>query len=150
MTPPSVRSVALALDLAGEWTILRRIRGQGRFVGVAQVAALGPERFSWRERGVLTLISGERFAAFRDYIYILRQEPARLEIRQGGPALRGEALHDFQIVGWNARAHHVHLCGADRYAARMVWLSPRAFRLAYRVQGPRKDYVMATRCRRVR
>lgn len=146
--------------LEGRWRIARRIvdrLGRGRrpggdfrvdFAGQAFLSG-GPEGSLWHaERGELRLPTARLIAA-RRYQWrfedgaTLRFEDGRLLV-----AFEADALARRAARGARARVSASHLCGEDQYDASLRVLGPSAWRLAWRVRGPRKNMTIASLFRR--
>lgn len=131
----------------GAWALERRIQDAH---GVMSGYLRGAARFTPRE--------ADRCALQLD-------ESGRYETEQGAFEARQRYVWRFSPEGpidlWFAdgrffcrldfdagRAAATHLCGEDRYQGAAEILGPDAWRLRWRVTGPRKDYVSTSWCRR--
>jgi hypothetical protein len=129
-------------DFEGRWRIARtiedRLGGEGRFDGEAVFAAQGAV-LHYRETGELRLGDGPGFQAERSYLW--RQAGGRIAVDFAD----GRAFHEFDPAAPDAR----HLCIADDYAVRYDFAGWPDWRAEWTVQGPRKDYTMVSRYRRI-
>ncbi len=135
--------MAQAADFEGTWRLERRIadvgsrRLVGRFRGEARFARSPDGDLDYLEEGALLLPQGGSFKATRRYLW-----------RFDGPLLRvffddGRPFWEVDAAGGGIGS--AHLCGADLYRARLVLSGWPRWRLAWRVTGPRKDLVIASR-----
>lgn len=131
--------------LRGAWSLereladraaTRRGRARGRAVFAPDGAAL-----RYREEGILTL-GDYRGAFFRDGLYRF-PTPARAEVAFAD----GRPFHDLDLTHGAWRA--CHRCGDDRYEGRFAVLHADAWQAVWRVTGPRKDWVLSSRFRRL-
>lgn len=75
--------------------------------------------------------------AHRETGWSLGKEELSIRFADGLPLVSLD-LTDVPSEAW-------HLCGEDRYRARLTHWNAESIRLGWRVLGPRKDYVMLTR-----
>ena len=142
MTAPA-RSIFKALP--GAWMLCREINdmrlGTGSFAGTGAFSAEPDGTLLYEEQGKLTL-GAWRGPAWRRWIYA--HEGNALVVRYPGTLAE---LHSFVFAAepsGGAVAHHVHVCGADRYDARFERRADGALLLAYEVTGPAKAYRLNT------
>ncbi len=100
----------------------------------------------FHEEGHFALAGQQREVAFRNvYRWELEEDRLRLFHERRG---REAAVWLFDLVeatdGSALVAAEPHLCGADRYTARLE-LTADGFALDWRIQGPRKDEAIAYR-----
>lgn len=111
-------------------------------IGTAAVVAASGDRFALIEQGDL------RFGAHvgpAHQRYGLRIEDAgRVTLTDGADVVLAAA--DLSAP----RAVFRHDCGDDVYLGRMARVSDDRWRLAWRIRGPRKDLVIATRYQRIK
>lgn len=123
------------------WSLSRKIRDfragvRGAVEGAARFRRAGDDLL-YEESGRLNLGDYEG-TAVRAYRYLFPvPERARVCFADGG------FFHELGLGnGW---CEAVHLCGGDRYAARFEVLSPEAWRVVWRIRGPRKDLLIESR-----
>lgn len=141
---PAAQSVALHRYFGGDWRVERRIddRRAGEaliFDGAARFTAEdAPERLTETETGRLIRASGEGFEARRVTLWRFSDvATAALFFADGRPFCQFDFLQ--------TPASATHHCGADHYDGEATIVSEGEWRLVWRVTGPRKDYVSATR-----
>ncbi|NNE80311.1 MAG: trigger factor [Silicimonas sp.] len=124
--------------LNGEWHLSRRIvHGDGSTAtleGKAVFARSGP-RLIQDETGILTL-DGSELEATQRYVW-----------ERAGPLLQVyfSDMRPFHAIPLNVVAPEaVHLCAPDRYEVAYDFENWPFWRSVWRVEGPRKDYVMTT------
>lgn len=129
----------------GRWRLTRTIQDAragrpGRFDGVA-VFEPGSGGLWYREVGTLTLEGAAPMAASRGYLW-----------RDGGAGTvavlfeDGRFFHRFDPGA--ERPEAVHDCAPDTYRVRYDFRDWPAWRVDWRVTGPRKDYAMVSRYER--
>jgi hypothetical protein len=134
----------LAGWLRGEWTVTRVINdGAGHFEGRACFVPdpESPAAVMWREHGRLRLGAHDGPAE-----RTLRIEPAI----DGAWQVRfadGRPFHELDLAA-GGRCDVSHLCGPDVYRGRYEIDGPDRFTITWRVSGPRKNDVIASRYER--
>jgi len=134
-----------AAVLRGVWRMTRRIVDHrqnliGRMTGTAEITPDGDTGFIIREAGPLRF--GEHVGP-ATRLYMLT------DIAGSSGALtdaHGVTLARFDLTA--PRAVFIHDCPPDRYAGRLAAPSVDRWRLVWRVTGPRKDLILATRFQR--
>lgn len=125
-------------DFAGAWTLERTIQhadGTGAcFTGCA-VWRPDPNGLAYHETGEMVLAEGARFMAERRYLW-----SADLSVWFED----GRFFHNVPPHGGPT----AHWCDPDQYDGHYVFADWPAFRVTWRVRGPRKDYRMETLYRR--
>ena len=126
--------------LEGLWSLTRKIKHadgtEGRFTGTARFRRAGP-RLLQEEEGRLDLGHGPALRATRRYVWRRAGERLDCFFEDGRP---------FHSVPLGASSHEtVHLCDPDRYAVAYDFADWPAWTSRWRVEGPRKDYVMSSR-----
>lgn len=125
-------------DFEGLWRLERRIEDRlgpgGLMTGEARLTP-DAEGLVYDETGALRLGDGAPFAATQRYLW--RESGDGIELRFAD----GRFFHRFAL----ARPEAEHPCGADLYKVRYDFAAWPDWRAEWRVTGPRKDYVMATR-----
>lgn len=128
--------------LEGRWRLSREVRDHRaghllRFAGEARFDPDG-QGLTCRESGIWLEAPWGRLKAER--VYLWRAEGA------GGVRVLfadGRDFHRFRGSGGTAES--AHDCGCDRYEVRYVFDLPHLWEAVWRVTGPRKDYISATR-----
>ncbi|MEO3432428.1 DUF6314 family protein [Inquilinus sp. CAU 1745] len=134
----------LAAWLAGRWTIDRlfrdrRLRIDGRFLGTGLFVPDG-EGLRYDETGTLTF--GDHVGpAHQTHLYRF-PEPGSALVFFGD----GRPFHRLEPIGSVARPRHD--CGPDLYRGRVSIRSPNCWIVLWRVRGPRKHLLIASRLRR--
>ena len=127
--------------LAGTWKIDRVIVDRalamtGRLQGRATFTP-SDRGLMYQERGVVTF--GEhRGSAHQTFWYDFPESDGRASVRFSD----GRAFHDLDLSLGQARVGHA--CDPDLYEGLFVALSSTAWRSAWTVTGPRKDYDLVT------
>ncbi len=126
--------------LSGTWSLERRLEDvglgvEGRFVGIARLEPAGDGRSRYREQGLLEW-QGYRGQASRT-----------LTVAPAGPATATFSFPDgrfFHLLQLRPDGYEVvHECGSDRYAGTFVLVGPDAWTATWRVDGPRKELLLA-------
>ncbi|HEY9537496.1 MAG TPA: DUF6314 family protein [Kiloniellaceae bacterium] len=130
--------------LQGEWSLERRVQDRraaqdGRLSGAAAFTADGSGLLC-REEGRLA-IGAHEGPALQSYRYVF-STAARAAVHFAD----GRFFHDLDLTAGAWRC--THLCDPDRYDGDFSALSPDAWRVVWRVAGPRKDLVLDSRYRR--
>lgn len=102
----------------------------------------------YREKINLKTPHGSTLAGSREYIYLFHQD--RLEIFF---CLEGKLGELFMALPFQFSSHTyqcTHHCGADTYHGEFEFSLPDKFKITYRVEGPRKDYVIRSEYSRVK
>lgn len=137
---PATAVPDLAGFLAGEWRLRRRVRDRaarrcGRLVGAAHVESRGGT-LHYRETGTLS-VAGWTGTAEQRY---------RFELRGGARAhvafADGRPFHVLDLSAGLALV--AHDCPPDAYRGRYVVSGADAWRLSWRVLGPRKNIIIST------
>jgi hypothetical protein len=131
----------------GEWAFVRAIEDlragrQGRFIGRAAFRPAAGGGLDYREEGMVTFDGGPAMTASRDYRW-RDGGGGVIEVRFGD----GRFFHRFLPEG--PETTDVHLCGPDTYRVRYDFARWPQWRADWRVTGPRKDYSLVSRYRRV-
>ena len=127
----------------GRWQLDRQIedaaQGPMQLQGEAVLARSGL-RLVYTETGQLMIPGQPPLTATQRYVW---------QSRAGWVAIRfsdGRPFHGFPLGAMRAEA--VHLCDPDRYCVTYDFSNWPEWRSEWRVNGPRKDYVMRSRYRR--
>ncbi|WP_417808017.1 DUF6314 family protein [Thioclava sp.] len=122
-------------DFAGDWRLTRRISHSdgsvARFEGRAMFTT-EDDGLRYHETGDLILSSGQRMAGERSYLW--REQGAQIAVAFDD----GRPFHVFDPT--DPRADH--FCAPDSYVVRYAFGDWPRWQAVWRVQGPRKDYVM--------
>ena len=122
-------------DFVGDWRLTRRISHSdgsvARFEGRA-VFAPDPAGLRYHESGDLVLPGGQRMTGERSYLW--REAGAQIAVAFAD----GRPFHVIDPA--DPRAHHS--CAPDSYDVRYAFCDWPRWHCVWRVQGPRKDYVM--------
>lgn len=126
--------------LEGRWRLDRMIRQsdgrEGRFEGDVVFRRSGP-RLLQEETGTLTMDGAPPLKANRRYIWTASGELLKCAFDDGRP---------FHAVPIGATVYDtVYLCPPDRYEVAYDFTDMRVWTSRWRVEGPRKDYVMESR-----
>ena len=122
--------------LTGLWRLTRRIEdaraGETHLMeGEASFSADGPARLDYRETGTLHSPAGT-FQAERAMIWHFTAGAARVAFADG------RLFHALELEGGICTARHE--CGDDLYLGQYDFRDRAAWRVRWRVSGPRKDY----------
>ncbi|OIP87105.1 MAG: hypothetical protein AUK37_02050 [Rhodobacterales bacterium CG2_30_65_12] len=127
-------------DFEGRWRIARRIEDEwmgttGLFEGVARLTPDG-RGLAYSEVGELWLPQEAPMAARRGYLW--REEPDGIAVFYQD----GRAFH--RIKAGAPVVRDWHICGEDAYDVTYNFTHWPAWRMIWKVRGPRKDYVSIT------
>lgn len=136
--------MATKAGLVGAWRIERRMEDRrgpdGAFHGRG-VFTPDSDGLLWRETGEMALESGPSFSAFQSHIWRFRAAgEVKVLFADGRP------FHEFSAEN----ASGGHECPPDFYRARYAFDPPDAWRLEWRVTGPRKDQRIISEMVRIR
>lgn len=134
--------VLTADDYAGEWRLDRQIvdltgAQGGSLTGTARFVCVADTRLDYIENGTLTLTNGAVLTAARRYLWVFGASKVQVYFDDG------RHFHDFVPQGHAAGTDHP--CGEDYYTVRYDFTVWPVWTAAWRVKGPRKDYVSTTR-----
>ncbi len=124
-------------EFTGSWRLRRLVwdgRGDRFLRGEGTASFTRLTTTDWRLREDLFFDGRD---GYRETIW--SAEKARLSIRFA------DGLPLVDLVSSGLPSESWHLCGEDRYCARLIHWSGTSILLGWRVLGPRKDYVMLTR-----
>ncbi len=137
-------------SLAGQWRIARAIRPHARFHGVATVTREADDDYLWREAGALVLPDRRLSNTHRAYRYRIDPLTKSVTVLYADGAQAGDLLHAFTPDEMRHGAmRHTHQCPPDTYRALLRIESADKFRLSYVIEGPRKNYSIASICERI-
>ncbi|MBO6578230.1 MULTISPECIES: DUF6314 family protein [Thalassospira] len=140
--------------LAGNWTIVRDLGEAGQFTGDVTFHAADPTQpnvLRYREEGFLTRPDGKRFDGYREYDFVLHEDPAAIELLFRDPLSFGNryVLLQFGEEGQEGIcARDIHPCGDDFYHHCMIWNGPDHFETKIKITGPKKDHLLHSIYRR--
>jgi hypothetical protein len=132
---------SLAAYLLGTWRVKRLIHDRrcaavGRLAGSAQFTPCDAG-IGWREDGCLRFGGYEGSVSQAYLLTDLQGEAAA--VRFAG----GRFFYRLDLA--EGRGYAVHECAPDRYVGRYWRVGADCWRLAWRITGPRKDLLVATR-----
>lgn len=146
MRDEPIRAMGLASlsALEGHWRLQRKITQAdgrtGRFEGDTVFRRTGP-RLIQEEAGTLSMEGAPPLKATRRYIWTTSGELLKIAFEDGRP---------FHAVPAGVTEYDtVYLCPPDRYEVAYDFADMRAWTSRWRVEGPRKDYVMESRFTRL-
>ncbi len=124
-------------DFEGRWRIDRRIEDMragrtGWFEGQARLTADG-QGLAYRELGELRLGGARPLAASRRFLWRAEADGIAVLYEDGTPFHR--------IAGGAPVVQAFHACGPDDYEVSYNFTRWPAWRVIWRVRGPRKEYV---------
>jgi hypothetical protein len=129
-----------AAAFAGRWKLRRDIRHgdglTGQFEGTAEIAPAGPGLYTYDEEGMLKLGDSDALRGTRRYLWRASDGAIDISFADGRP------FHRLDLGG--LRPETVHLCSPDRYAVAYDFTAWPEWSARWRVEGPRKDYVMTS------
>jgi len=121
------------------WIVDRRAGQKGRFAGGAAFFA-DEGQLLYREDGRL-VIGGHDGSAMQLYTFSFPERGrAAVSFSDGRP------FHDLDLTAGRWQA--THLCDPDRYDGEFTVLGPDAWRVVWKVTGPRKDLTLDSTYRR--
>lgn len=127
--------------LKGEWKLLRRLDGRGWMQGTATFSDGADGNLAYHERGRVRL-DAQEFEAERKYVFAAR--PAGFAVYFAETPLR--LFHEVELTLANGTlsGQATHLCAADLYRSRYVFLPDGRFTIDHEVTGPKKSYLLST------
>jgi hypothetical protein len=149
LDPPVAAAIGTGCDpiryLEGAWLLERELLDErtgatGTFTGTAVFTERSPGVLSYREAGELVW-PGYRGPAERS-LGFEQGAGTRLHVLFAD----GRPFHDLELLGEGFDAEH--LCKDDRYLGRFVLSSPTRWTARWRVTGPAKSLVLASRYER--
>ena len=141
-------------SLAGNWTLERDLGEVGRFVGDVSFHVAEPDKpnvLRYREEGFLTRPDGKRFDGYREYDFVLHEDPAAIELLFRDPLSFGNR---YVMLQFSEDAHEglcardIHPCGEDFYHHCMIWQDDDHFETKIKITGPKKDHLLHSIYRR--
>tara|TARA_R110000868_G_scaffold408172_2_gene690632 strand:+ start:52514 stop:52987 length:474 start_codon:yes stop_codon:yes gene_type:complete len=153
--PRSIPTVTeIFQSLPGNWTLVRDLGPTGQFKGDVTFNLAEPQKpefLRYREEGMLERTDGQRFDGYREYDFVLREDPPAIEILFRDPLSFGNRYVLLQfgkdaIDGLCAR--DIHPCGADVYHHCMIWHDSNHFETKIKITGPKKDHLLHSIYRR--
>lgn len=137
---------AVFSTLEGAWTFERTIAGMAEASGTARFTRQGTDKYAYRESAQVKLANGRELQASREYFY--RRHAAGFDVWFAEEPPRLFHLVRLTRDANGLRANASHLCGLDHYRSRYAFLDDGSFVVEHRVEGPAKDYLIATLYRR--
>jgi hypothetical protein len=110
--------------------------------GAATLTERGDGCYDYRERGILTLASGQILDAARSYVFAETDDGFAVFFAETPPRL----FHRIALIrqGASLAGGATHLCAEDLYDSRYEFRVDGSFAVEHRVRGPRKRYMMLT------
>lgn len=132
--------------LEGTWTFERTITPMVEVSGAACFTRQGPDEYAYRERARVKLANGQELQASREYRYHRQADGFDVWFEEDPPRL----FHRVRLarIANGLGANASHLCGQDHYLTRYAFLDEGSFVVEHRVEGPAKNYSIATLYRR--
>tara|TARA_B100000123_G_scaffold121324_1_gene89541 strand:+ start:1201 stop:1683 length:483 start_codon:yes stop_codon:yes gene_type:complete len=140
--------------LAGNWSLVRDLGDTGQFTGKVTFHAADPDKpnvLRYREEGFLTRTDGKRFDGYREYDFVLHEDPAAIELLFRDPLSFGNRyvmLHFGEDATDGLCARDIHPCGEDFYHHCMIWQNNDHFETKIKITGPKKDHLLHSIYRR--
>ena len=154
MNKPKPAASNIFAALAGQWSLERDLGDVGRFVGdvtFEKAEPTKPEILRYREEGFLTRPDGKRFDGYREYDFVLHEDPAAIELLFRDPLSFGNRYVMLQF-GEDATdglcARDIHPCGEDFYHHCMIWQDDDHFETKIKITGPKKNHLLHSIYRR--
>ncbi|MFV1849517.1 MAG: DUF6314 family protein [Porticoccaceae bacterium] len=154
MTSTKPTAAEIFAALAGNWSLERDLGEVGRFVGDVSFHVAEPDKpnlLRYREEGFLTRRDGQRFDGYREYDFVLHENPAAIELLFRDPLSFGNRYVMLQF-GEDAHeglcARDIHPCGEDFYHHCMIWQDEDHFETKIKITGPKKDHLLHSIYRR--
>ena len=135
-------------SLPGDWQLVRDLGPIGQFKGDVTFRLTEPENrqiLRYREEGILERGDGKRFDGYREYDFVLQEDPPAIELLFRDPLSFGNRYVLLQFGDDAADglcARDVHSCGDDFYHHCMIWHDENHFETKIKITGPKKDYLM--------
>tara|TARA_E500000318_G_C3548832_1_gene207940 strand:+ start:858 stop:1319 length:462 start_codon:yes stop_codon:yes gene_type:complete len=134
--------------LAGNWTLARDLGAVGQFTGEVTFHTADPAQpnvLRYREEGFLNRPDGKRFDGYREYDFVLHENPPAIELLFRDPLSFGNRYVILQF-GEDADeglcARDIHPCGDDFYHHCMIWQNNDHFETKIKITGPKKDHML--------
>ncbi|MFC4237739.1 DUF6314 family protein [Thalassospira xianhensis] len=141
-------------SLPGDWTLVRDLGYTGKFRGNATFHLGEPEKpgfLRYREEGILERSDGKQFDGYREYDFVLHEDPPAIELLFRDPLSFGNRYVLLQF-GEDANdglcARDIHPCGDDFYHHCMIWHDENHFETKIKITGPKKDHLLHSIYRR--
>ena len=141
-------------SLVGNWLLVRDLGDVGQFVGDVTFHTADPDIpniLRYREEGFLTRPDGQTFDGYREYDFVLRENPPAIELLFRDPLSFGNRYVMLQFgedAGDGLCARDIHPCGEDFYHHCMIWKNPDHFETKIKITGPKKDHLLHSIYRR--
>jgi len=134
-------------NLVGEWCLEREVSTGESLQGAAVFTAVSKLSLLMHEEGELQLQSGMFIHATRDWYWHLHKTD---ELSVTYDEMRLQNYHSmrmsFRVDEWLGNAEH--LCGEDIYSGSYAFWCDR-FKIHQRVKGPKKNYSIISRYRKL-
>lgn len=140
--------------LPGAWSLARDLGSVGQFAGEVTFHAVEPDKpdtLRYREEGFLTRPDGMRFDGYREYDFVLHEDPAAIELLFRDPLSFGNRyvmLRFGEDADEGLCARDIHPCGDDFYHHCMIWRDETHFETKIKITGPKKDHLLHSVYRR--
>lgn len=154
MTPSTPTAIDIFSALSGDWHLVRDLGDVGQFVGDVTFHATDPDTpniLRYREEGFLTRPDGQTFDGYREYDFVLHENPAAIELLFRDPLSFGNRyvmLKFGEDADDGLCARDIHPCGEDFYHHCMIWKGPDHFETKIKITGPKKDHLLHSIYRR--
>ena len=148
-------TLQLFRGLRGIWKLKRHLGTQGYMQGRASFQPWGKEVLYYQEQGWATFSNSKARYAHRAYAYVYDQGTLAVyfwdqKYKQPAELLHTLQFHSPQPDRQTIMATGTHGCAEDIYRACYLFINPQQFQLTYQVQGPHKDYTIASHFSKVR
>ncbi len=141
-------------SLPGDWTLVRDLGPTGQFKGDVTFHPTEPENpqiLRYREEGVLERGDGKQFDGYREYDFVLHEDPPAIELLFRDPLSFGNRYVLLQFgkdTTDGLYARDIHPCGEDFYHHCMIWYDENHFETKIKITGPKKDHLLHSIYRR--
>lgn len=149
LTNQKIATLQLFRGLRGIWKLKRHLGEQGYMQGLAYFQPWGKEVLYYQEQGKVTFSNSKARYAHRAYAYVYDQGTLAVYFWDQKYKQPAELLHTLQFRSSKAASQALvatgtYGCAEDIYRACYLFVSPQQFQLTYQVQGPHKDYTIAS------
>lgn len=131
--------------LQGEWRFYRTIEPHGHAQGIAQFSPMDNQEncLYYQEHGQFFQNEQQYFKMQRDYIYVCAENT--IDIYHARTGIQGDFFLKVVFESYTTAAIATHLCQQDLYQATFSLINEQNFQVEYRVNGPKKNYLIHTK-----
>lgn len=134
--------------LQGTWEFERIIEGHGTAQGMATFKkhAVNPQTLNYQESGIFHNLAQQAFKVHREYIYQFEHEHIHVYHARCGE--KTDFFFELLLNTEEQQGAGHHLCVQDHYQAFYQFINTHQFQLNFKVNGPKKDFLIETHYRK--